>query len=471
VYPPVAFVDTAGTHTTGASPKGRYLIQYIGDEGIYDLHVFRQNVYIPAVFAVRTGTDPEMDGKISSAYEDLGVDATGLKYKAKYAVWNQTLLDALTLASDSDYTYAAVTDFAYYNKDKSSDGSREAVRKEWEAFADEKEFKNPVSSNPEAWIINNRTAQETDDDGDSFYTATYRANLGAPSGAVVSRETVKIEKFYRVDRLRYVSGIEKVPTIAADDPKYAGTDDGTLENWWKLLRDADLKFEVIYYRLPGDEAATPKREISMADYVRAMYLPDESTPPKPRASLPILSGWATNPTLSGVRHSVLNDYSLSLSLFYYSPVITGTIGKGKVAANDYLNANAATIPITDSGLIATFTGFTKERIDITAHESEKGGEPVITAAVTGITEAQQRASLYEQLQKYYKVNWTYEDPRDASKPVYLKVDWPDSDRAITDYDFTDIEAEETRQCSVTFPSPASSPGDDDEVEFDFIVKP
>jgi len=481
VYPPVAFVDAADTHLIAPSPKGRYAIQYIGDEGIYDLNVYRVNVYLPAVFAIATGATDEgmkVKGKITAAYEDQGIDATGLEYEAQYKNWDPDAdFGSYPFAPDSYYT--SIEDFAKYNKDKSADGSKEAWRERWGKFENLFHegaatlgggyvYSNPISSNPEAWIVNARPA----DDSTTPYTATYLADLNAPkTSPKVTKEVVEITKFYRVDRLSYVSGIENVPTIAADDPDLKGDNNTSApENWWKVLRAADLKFKVIYYRLPGDEDAAPTRDISMADYVRAMYLVDENN--KPRASLPILGGNTVTGGVaaSGVQHSVLNDYPLSLSLFYYSPLITGAIGKGTVAASDYLNANAASIPITDSGLIATFTGFTKERIDITAHPSEKGGEPVISGSVQN-TEIEKRTSLYDQLKRYYKVNWTYENPRDASKPVVLKVDWPASHTAITDVDFTDIEAEETRQCSVTFPSPGSSPGDDDEVEFDYIVKP
>jgi len=93
VFPPVAFVTTAGS-SEKFSPKGRYLIQYNGDDGIYDLNNYSTNVYIPYTIAMALkasqGKDavgnplPLIDGKLPEVYEDQGVKAGELNFKAKY---------------------------------------------------------------------------------------------------------------------------------------------------------------------------------------------------------------------------------------------------------------------------------------------------------------------------------------------------------------------------------------------------
>jgi len=491
VFPPVAFVTTAGS-SEKFSPKGRYLIQYNGDDGIYDLNNYSTNVYIPYTIAMALkasqGKDavgnplPLIDGKLPEVYEDQGVKAGELNFKAKY----------VDFAGGSSYTaplndndipkdaYYLLTDEFMKKKDKNGDL---VLRDEWLNFdastlgtetslmgANIKS--NPVSSNKEAWIVNTRPAVV---DEDNPYTATYRTNLNGVALGTTAAEpiVVPIKKFYRVDRLRYVSGIENVPVIAADDKDLSGDNTTSAPvNWWKALNLAGLKFQVIYYRVEGDEEATPTRDITMADYVKAMFTGDEQDPPRPRATLPILSGntGSGGVSASGVQHSVINDYPLTLSLFYYAPGIEGTIGKGTVSQTVYENANAATIPITDSNLIATFNGFTPKRYDISAHPSEKGGEPTITGA-KNLSEQQNRDTLFLQLKNYWKVYWNYENPRNPSEPVLIEAKWPDTSAGITDYDFSDIEAEETRQCSVLFAAPGSAAGDDDEVEFDYIIAP
>jgi len=232
--------------------------------------------------------------------------------------------------------------------------------------------------------------------------------------------------------------------------------------------------------------------------------------------------YVTNP--SSPQHWAYKDadYNLYLSLFYYSDLIDPAtkIGKGALKSSipltdiSYLNGNGASIPIAteDFSLVGQFASFDKKRKDKTDHPSVLGGEPVIyqtvvnadinAAAAAGGDEGQapvnlvtgkgtpyprSRKALYEQLQQYWTPIWKYTDPR-GGPDIEIEVSkWYTFDGRVPtgatgwktyqqvglqDYDFDDIESEETRQCEVMFPAPPSlGPSEDDTLEFDYIVKP
>jgi len=270
--------------------------------------------------------------------------------------------------------------------------------------------------------------------------------------------------------------------------------------WWDKLYRAGLKFKVIYYRV--DEDAIPYNIITMKDYVKAMFTPDENG--APRATLPVFTG---APAVTGVGNasspqhwaSTEGEYNLYVSLFYYSDLIDpdSKLGEGmpKGTYLSYLNSNAALIPIAtdDVHIVAQFTGFDKRRIEKTDHKGEpiiKGSEVNKDVNTNGSTGANaylwSREDLYSQLQEYYTGIWKYDNQWDDTNldtdvAYWYTVDGRaaspalDYSRAgLTDYDFSDIEEEESdpRTCEVTFPAPPSvSHSEDDAVEFDYFVKP
>ena len=598
VYPPVAYLkSTSGTHQ-GFSKYGEYGIQYKGDDNLFDLDAYRANVYIPAVFALSTGSSSmTIVGDIGEVYEDLGIVATGLMYEGKYTSWDPVAANG-DFNSDLNTMFPSFPQDSYYHD--IADLVREdptdplSVREEWLGFKTDvaptanfqrlKEDgsayewiakdnppsirKNPVSSSPEAWVLNDRdTVTGPDANKTAKYLAGINPYLGDNAGNAKHILKVKIDKFYKVNRLDYIPGpeIEKIKTVAADDADYGGnnvarTDLGALnraedkpldiatrEAWWRLLYDAGLKFKVTYY-LEKDATATKTRVITMTDYVKAMYTVDEAG--KPRATLPVFTG--NNVSISGTPQSYRmsspqhwastdGDYNLNIALYYYSDLIEtpktlnateaaavglgngdpyGYAGKGDLKLDlkvDYETANAATIPLSEIGLIAQFSGFKAVRKDDTDHP----GEPTVTSAPLnadsptsvlgpdGKRYPYSRVALYEvQLPTYWDVYWTYENTR-SSEEVKIKIPstkWVNNvaanmttgntriykegwysvfgtektstpgqgkDRAgLTDYDFDEIEETEIRTCTVLFPAPKSvGRSEDDELDFDYRVTP
>jgi len=459
---------------------------------------------------------------------------------------------------------------------------------------------NPISSDPRAWKIAHK-ADVTNKDGGEWVgitggaglerdqlvlqtpSALYLAGLNKPkTGAFVFDTPVDIKKFFWVDRLNFdlsknVAEFKTIKPKAADDPDYGGNNvsktldtranqnkertwiekvgEQTQVNWMWLLYDAKIKFDVIYYDAGGSEIE--QRQITMADYIRAMYTVDENGTPK--ATLPIFTGapsdykeWQNkeadpvdNP--NSPQYWALNDGDnpLYMTLFYYSDAImparvkagdatyhldpTGDYtdsvkGRGKVRpAAQVLNGNGAQIPLaTDTVFkVATFASITAQRKDSTVH----GGEPTIlgtnlnadktrgfpdTTTSPDTDHYRTRLDLYGQLQKYWKGVWLY-DSLDPDWPDQIPLDiprWYPFDGAkggpidnqgtmdymrgnspavmvdgksiannynktgFADYDLDEIEEEETRTCEVTFPAPPSvGPGEDDEWEFEYFVKP
>jgi len=598
VYPPVAYVKTAGMHIKDFSKRDEYTIQYIGDEGIYDLNKYRVNVYIPAVLALDPdrfddeflADRPSVVGTLDEVYEDVGIREHSLKFRAHYVAFG--FIDATDLFDDAegdngidfsdpydsgdcyggaDYGTAAADvvnwdippDSNWYANPKDStvagklralyangdfDRDKYDIAKDyaedngghpedyykvkpfrWPNFDADSFQSNPITVNPEAWRIDLR---EKDLFGDWKETATYFAGLKGPSNGALDRE-VKIGTFYWVDRLKYVSGIERVPAFAADDEDlgYIGdfrywldnykntgalltsdrrdnpaTDLGAAnsaerqdrvaaakkvqEAWWKALNEANLDFQVIYYVKDQKSTTAQKtRDIKMSDYVRAMYLTDQYN--VPRASMPTMNqhddmgDWGPSAI-----DAVIEGYDLSMSLFYYSPFIEGQIGQGYIGPDVYEATNAAIIPL--DGLIGVYTGMVKERKDGTEHQ----GEPQVLGAKSN--NKQRLKSFYDDVRTYYDVYWVYDNPK-GGEPIKRKLtddDWPDlagrvwptlADTAelaqyptshnatvgITDFEHDLVEGSESEQrtATITFQGPPSAEYDEFDMEFDYIMQP
>jgi hypothetical protein len=364
--------------------------------------------------------------------------------------------------------------------------------------------------------------------------------------------------------------------------------DGTVRTWieevgeatqvawmWELWQ-AKLKFDVIYYNAGGTDM--PKRQITMTDYIRAMYTVDEYGTPK--ATLPIFTGAPSNYRQYNIPGSgdIANpsspqywaftdgDSPLYMTLFYYSDLIMPAVvvsttqgsedyrlkpdgvptssvkGRGKVRTDwAVLNGNGAQIPLAtdDVHKVAQFSGFRGDnRLDSTDH----GGEPTILGTKLNANNAANtalagypsdgfpmnsarpsgydpnwaiRKDLYDQLKKYWKPMWQY-DSEDPDWPDVIEepvTRWYNFDGAnggptgkgptetrnngrgstkfdgvggwtgnllagkyqyigLADYDLDEIEENETRSCEVRLPAPPSvGPSEDDEWEYEYLVKP
>jgi hypothetical protein len=397
--------------------------------------------------------------------------------------------------------------------DQGGDDAKEkalAKKNGWYQFkvvADAANLSNPISSDPRAWKIAHK-ADVTNKDGGEWDgisgsglerdklvqqtpSALYLANLNRPKDSVFVKETpVAIAKFFWVDRLNFelsdnVAEFKTIKPKAADDDAFGGKNvswsvetkanqnrrhtwleevgEPTQVNWMWELFTAKLKFDVIYYDAGGTEIE--KRQITMADYIRAMYTVDENGTPK--ATLPIFTGYPSNfderdnnrtnkvNNPSSPQYWALNDgdYDLYMTLFYYSDLImparvkagdpdfhldptgdytTSVKGRGKVRpAAQALNGNGAQIPIATSDVhkVATFASIAAERKDSTVHNGEptilgtslnaddtRGFPSVTTTADRKTANYRTRMDLYGQLQKYWKGIWLYDS---------LDPDWPD----------------------------------------------
>jgi len=190
----------------------------------------------------------------------------------------------------------------------------------------------------------------------------------------------------------------------------------------KLLTEGgkDLKFNVIYYRTKDTAAGKGvPREINMIDYYKAMYVVDNANQAK--ATWPIPTGAPTG-SVTTVLGSVLDEYEYSLRLYYYNPQIDGRPGEGKVnlSTTDYINPNAAILPITEQGLIYTYKGLKVVRRDAT-EGADKDFWPKI--ASNGGAGSNNTTSLYNSIKLYWTPEWEYQST-DGSKTTTFPTTWP-----------------------------------------------
>jgi len=175
--------------------------------------------------------------------------------------------------------------------------------------------------------------------------------------------------------------------------------------------------------------------------------------------------------------SIVEGYELALQLYYYYPHIQGPVGKGTVPVNRYSSANAAEVPL--GGLIGSFIGMKYDiRLDASTHD----GYPEVKSGWRGATPlVDMRANLYDNLQKYWKVQYEYTNPKgngnlyvDAAWPKYLGTWNTWGLRGLTDADDDDLDAGEGRQdreCTVTFNGLPSLEYEEQEVPFRFWMIP
>jgi len=183
----------------------------------------------------------------------------------------------------------------------------------------------PVAADPKAWRLNKREEDQNSKVYSLQSKATYFASLirGSTYPAdtpYIAVDDVEMTKWYRVDRLDFKGFNKTMRIVPADDKDLGGNNiarrmqrltdgtpvmrtrigdvsDDTRINWMWVLWKAEAQFEVIYYDdaegpSDGSSGTGPKRPITMADYIRAVYTVDEDG--TPRAALPIFTGY--NPT-------------------------------------------------------------------------------------------------------------------------------------------------------------------------------
>jgi len=460
--------------------------------------------YVQFAFGADYGWDPS-DG---SVVDDgpMGDPATDWPLDYGYTSWDDLVGIKWTTSDNKGYsqqTGANPTEIAtkktnYLNQCKwpiETEDDDDDVATPETVVEDDFSATNPISIDPKAWLLNKRNDDKTSDKYQKVSTATYRASLGSPSdGVMVGKDqVVEITNFYRVDRLDYIDNgaIKNVKVITADDEKLGGNTvrwrynaetntyvpgfntvkKATQDEWWNKLLNSGLEFRVIYY-LPLENTVPEEKKtrvITMADYVKAMYLTDEEG--TPRAALPIFSGapnkvWkdakvgspapGAGTIVGGEANELIDpsspqhwaytdgDYNLYLNLFYYSNLIapypTSKKGAGVLVDpnyKDYLNANPAQIPICteDVHLVAQFLRFDSKRKDGSKHptdEGQTGGEAVITsvevkedynslgsgaASATRIQHPRTRIDLIRQLTNYWTPLWIYEDPNTQEEIV------------------------------------------------------
>jgi len=490
VNPPIARLKgtaaTAGTNT-GYDEKN-YKIQYIGEDAFYDLNSDVQvPLYIPAVIALSatagTGTPgnnrnpyPRVKGNLGEVYEDEGVDASKLAFEGYYSETGWGSGTAGTAATEyygligdggpggtagSAAADANAVKSGYRNADEmirkpASSGGTADTDFRWPtigtSFTEGKLFSNPISSSPAAWDVIGRKPDGVN--GPANY-ATYKVKgwdlpwTEPTSTPVTDDEKVAIDAFYRVDRLEYVSGIENMAPIPADDSRLGGmgnpnTDEGraVLKAWLDTLNVAGIKLKVTYY-LDGEAPETAKKEkpLTMREYIIAMSK-TKGTANTPVATWPMLGGTpkqdpGLTPTVrSGVTDSVQRDYNLVVHLFYYDPTIGGPVGQGTPGSIPGITPNPAIIPITESNLIWTYRGLNKVRKDKTGHTGEpeivtgkygpydrnqtgaSGTSATTTAGTAALNGGQ---ALYSGLDSYWDIVWEYESPSDRSAaPIQVK---------------------------------------------------
>jgi len=560
VSPPIAFVATAGTNA--GFNREDYKVRYVGENAWFDYDsAYQVPVYIPAVIALdvtsgfqaSTTEYPYIDGKISEVYEDQGVDPTGVKFVGIYSEFkfNETPTDGsdyITLLGENDIRNGQDA-LSKANNNARDAGYQDAaemfVKKDYkfgltlseiDALNDEEHIRwpilpipangtwtryniksNKVSASGEAWEIGDR-GQATK------YRIFYWTDklMGTKTNSPIADSgcddiEVPHDYYYKVARLDYKSGADRIKVFGADNgdymalngtfankdmtdtlsnnvyprttpptttfPKYTTAGNYTYSadkievvkrNWIKALFDAQVEFTVRYY-IPEDSPAIVKsRDIKMADYIKAM---NKTVGGVPKATLPFFAGNADAPLDSSVVDSVLEEYDLALKLYYYNPKI-----KDLLNLDDTIDAtpDAATINVSKS--IARYSSLVLTRNDISDHsEPQVDSRPTVSGSVT--VEDKMLVNLYNALQQYWRPEYVYEG--DVKN---VKIDWPqpsgadDADdharalfirQIITDYDLDPVEGgtPELREGAITLTGPASAEWDEGEVTFQYYVLP
>jgi len=499
VYPPVAFVSITGTHEA-LSPSGRYAIQYIGDDADYFSTQFRKNVYIPAVIAMDPTagtviTAPTaltyITGEFKDVYEDQGIKGE-FYFTSTYAAFDPATIFVGSNATNywpADYNYVGTAGSTSFMEEKNSAGAW-VTRKEWGTTTTACEHKSKISENPEAWRIDVRSAEIGNP---NIATATYRADLnawdiGEPAGNRHIIEVSKpIDKFYKVDKLVYIGGLDAIEPFAVDGDNVMtanttlpiGEVVPTSQTAWltKLLSKADdIKFDVIYY-----DNATPRR-ITMWDYYKAMYTVGMSpitNKLEVKATLPDLMGdpdvaRTSGQTASAVQ-SLQEEYDLSLVLYYYNPLIEGKLGSGSIMGTygtngTYLESNGAILPVSDLLLTYADEMWVKPKSVTAQPAGEEYGIPYI---ISNWNTQYQGEQLYKKLQDYFDVGYVYVDKK-GNRKEGDPIAWPNMNTngtvanmgangksangfGLTDSEFEPAEIDlDPRECTVEFPLPFSA---------------
>jgi len=498
VYPSVAYVTNSGTSETSFSTFNQYGIQF-KDDALLNPSALKVNVYIPAVVAINggnyTSTGASIAGTLGEVYEDKDIDPADLELYADYLADPPKPTDVPADYYSSNWATAT-----------------------WTGAAGVKAKR--ISPYKDAW----RMSQDPTKKEAEYF-------LRSVPGASIVALPVGIDTFYYVADFELVSGADKIKGVIADDGNFnefadpsdpnpndmktaylidPATSPGLIRvglNWWQKLYDAGLRFKVTYYD-PSAPAGTrgPTREIGMAEYTKAMHTTDKDGYPK--ASLPIATGRlqedpvpaAAGPDyVSDVITSVIEEYPLSLRLYYYNRLIRGTYGLGYVDLKDadrkyvagsdddlYVFPNYAVVPITDSNVIYTFKEIeTIERRDNTDNDQERGG----AYAVNNGSEADNRQNVYEGLKLFWKINYIYQNEAKGDTLKVEDVVWPAytardyvanfaNDPRIVDFDNEPTEEtveKDWRPITINLPLPISSrivDGEaETEAEFAYVMKP
>jgi len=307
--------------------------------------------------------------------------------------------------------------------------------------------------------------RESGDGGYILYKVADNKNPGPlqPENAIYI--SIPFDNYYNVDRLVYVSG-SATPFSVETVPKQ--------DSVW-LMALNDVKLRVIYYS-QGNDMRT--REIGMAEYRAAQNLR--------KASKVIITN-STGTDMTWEEMVKTPGINIFANLYYYSSFIDPDTGDLLGDRDGALGeGNGAKVPITDA-FSYTFSGLQKVRRDSTAHS----GEPTISGYFANNDDANYSGStrsLFEQLQKYWKVEAVYiskADQKAAPITVEYPLDkWavdgvtPDSTTNINSgnglpgmigLNVTNIQSEETRSVGIRFELPEGRGWEI--LYFDFIVKP
>jgi hypothetical protein len=266
------------------------------------------------------------------------------------------------------------------------------------------------------------------------------------------------------------------------------------EAWLDALYKAntDLKFRVYYYRLKdADEKWVKDRELSMAEYYRALYTVDDVSG-KPKATLPVMFGNTRNfaATTANTHSTPLQyviddgDWELYLSLSYYNRLIDGTIGRGKVDMDilstdpEYVYPNSAIIPI--GSLVLRYTDVEKVKKTDVSYEDT----PDVNSSRTTPNLAARQQNLKTALKAHWDLYWVYGEGEGAIKIKIDDAEWTDETNHGTytyvwEYNFEDLDEGEINKVKrvgeegvvVNVPGPPSANDEDRDVTFDYYQQP